>query len=269
MIDFTLQADLRQRFNPDGSLLRRHQLKLLGMLRFIDSVCRENGIPYWLSSGTLIGAMRHGGFIPWDDDVDVEMLADDLPRFREAVERSGNPDYVVQTADNDPEFLFAFGKLRDLNSLVEESNGLDSLLKYRGCYIDVFTVAPSSSRKLHRLGCKLVGTELKWRVKAPGSLRSRLLKPLLHKAVFPVLSAVSRVGAGGRMRHVMPSFFSAPRRVEELLPVSEVMFEGYRFLAPHNPDAYLRRIYGDYMRLPDPDKIQVHASFICLDTRSR
>ena len=161
MIDIEIQAGLRCRFNPDGSLLRRHQLKLLEMLKFIDKVCRSNDIPYWLSSGTLIGAMRHGGFIPWDDDVDVEMLATDFPRFQEAVERVGDPRYVVQTTANDPEFLFAFGKLRDLNSLVEESNGLDSLLKYRGCYIDVFTIAPSSSRKLHRLGCKLVGTELK------------------------------------------------------------------------------------------------------------
>lgn len=264
MIDIEIQAVLRCRFNPDGSLLRRHQLKLLGMLKFIDKVCRSNDIPYWLSSGTLIGAMRHGGFIPWDDDVDVEMLATDFPRFQEAVERVGDPRYVVQTTANDPEFLFAFGKLRDLNSLVEESNGLDSLLKYRGCYIDVFTIAPSSSRKLHRLGCKLVGTELKWRVKSPGALRNKLLRPVLQGVVFPVMRAVSRIGARGQMRHVMPSFFSAPRQMSELLPVSEVDFEGYRFLAPADPDGYLRRIYGDYMRIPDPDKIQVHASNIRL-----
>lgn len=264
MIDADVHASLRERFSPDGSLLRRHQLKLLEMLRFIDEVCRNNDIPYWLSSGTLIGAMRHGGFIPWDDDVDVEMLAADFPRFREAVERVADPRYVVQTTATDPEFLFAFGKLRDLGSLVEESNGLDSLLKYRGCYIDVFTIAPSSSRRLHRFGCKLVGTELKWRVKSPRSLRSRLLRGVLHGIVFPVMSAVSRVGAGDRMRHVIPSFFSAERRLPELLPVSEVSFEGYTFKAPADPDAYLRRIYGDYMRLPDPDKIQVHASRISL-----
>ncbi|MDE6114983.1 MAG: LicD family protein [Muribaculum sp.] len=264
MIDADVHASLRERFSPDGSLLRRHQLKLLEMLRFIDEVCRNNDIPYWLSSGTLIGAMRHGGFIPWDDDVDVEMLAADFPRFREAVERVADPRYVVQTTATDPEFLFAFGKLRDLGSLVEESNGLDALLKYRGCYIDVFTIAPSSSRRLHRLGCKLVGTELKWRVKSPRSLRSRLLRGVLHGIVFPVMSAVSRVGAGDRMRHVIPSFFSAERRLPELLPVSEVSFEGYTFKAPADPDAYLRRIYGDYMRLPDPDKIQVHASRISL-----
>lgn len=180
------------------------------------------------------------------------------------MERVGDPRYVVQTTANDPEFLFAFGKLRDLNSLVEESNGLDSLLKYRGCYIDVFTIAPSSSRKLHRLGCKLVGTELKWRVKSPGALRNMLLRPVLHGIVFPVMRAVSRIGARGQMRHVMPSFFSAPRQMSELLPVSEVDFEGYRFLAPADPDGYLRRIYGDYMRIPDPDKIQVHASNIRL-----
>lgn len=264
MIDRILQQSLRERFSPDGSVLRQHQLKLLEMLRFIDDVCRENDIPYWLSSGTLIGAVRHGGFIPWDDDVDVEMLADDFPRFQEAVRKRNNTDYVVQTSANDPEFLFAFGKLRDLNSLVEESNGLDSLLKYRGCYIDVFTIAPSSSRKLHRLGCKLVGTELKWRVKHPGGIVTRLIHSLVHGVAFPVLSAVGSIGAGDRLRHVMPSFFSAPRSKGDLFPLSEVEFEGYRFKAPRDTDAYLRRIYGDYMRLPDPDKLQVHAAKISI-----
>ncbi len=262
MIDERLQASLRARFNPDGSLLRRHQLKLLEMLGFIDEVCREAGIGYWLSSGTLIGAMRHGGFIPWDDDVDVEMLAADFPRFTEAVERRGDQRYVVQTRHNDPEFLFGFGKLRDLSSRVEEGNGLDARLKWRGCYIDVFTIAPFSSRKLHRLGCKLVGTELKMRVRHPASPFTRLLRPLLHGAVFPLLSAAGRIGAGDTARHTVPSFFSAPRSMKEILPLSRVNFEGRSFPAPHDPDGYLRRIYGDYTRLPDIDKIQVHASRI-------
>ena len=62
-----LQFSLRQRFNPDGSPLRKHQILMLGMLKKIDAVCRENNIRYWLSSGTCIGALRHGGFIPWDE----------------------------------------------------------------------------------------------------------------------------------------------------------------------------------------------------------
>lgn len=74
MIANDIQSSLRERFNPDGSDLRRYQMRLLEILLFIDSVCRKHGINYWLSSGTCLGAVRHGGFIPWDDDIDVEML---------------------------------------------------------------------------------------------------------------------------------------------------------------------------------------------------
>ena len=66
--------ELRQRYNPEGSLLRRHQLRMLEILKEIDRICQKHRIDYWLSSGTLLGAVRHGGFIPWDDDLDIEMV---------------------------------------------------------------------------------------------------------------------------------------------------------------------------------------------------
>lgn len=66
--------ELRQRYNPDGSLLRRQQMRMLHILVEVDKICQRHNIRYWLSSGTLIGAVRHGGFIPWDDDLDIEMM---------------------------------------------------------------------------------------------------------------------------------------------------------------------------------------------------
>ncbi len=254
-------------FNPEGSPLRQHQLRMLGMLEKLDDICRRHGIPYWLSSGTLIGAVRHGGFIPWDDDVDIEMLESDYQRLIGVLPKElPGQDYAVQTTASDPEFLFPFAKFRDLHSFLEESNGLDSLLRYRGCYIDIFVIAPSSSRWIHRLGCKLLGTEIKLRVRYP-RLRpiNAMLRTLLHKAVFPVMRVVTTIGAGKRLRHKIPSFFSAPRDFADIFPLSEINFEGRRFMAPGNTDAYLRKIYGDYMRLPDPDKIQVHTTRVDLN----
>ena len=75
------QDELRARFNPDGSLLRRQQLRMLDILLEVDKICKKHDIRYWLSSGTLIGAMRHDGFIPWDDDLDIEMLRSDYVRL--------------------------------------------------------------------------------------------------------------------------------------------------------------------------------------------
>lgn len=262
-------TDDYSRFNPEGSPLRMHQLRMLDMLEYIDSVCRKHGIPYWLSSGTLIGAVRHGGFIPWDDDVDIEMMDSDYRRLIGLLaEEAPAKDYAVQTTATDPEFLFPFAKFRDLHSFLEEYNGLDSLLLYRGCYIDIFTLTPSSSRLLHRLGCKLLGTEIKMRVHHP-RLRwlNALIRGVLHHAVFPAMRCVTSIKAGRRVRHKIPSFFSAPRDLSDIFPLSEVEFEGRRFMAPGNCDAYLRKIYGDYMRLPDPDQIQVHTSQVILNPK--
>lgn len=64
---------LRNRFNPDSLLLRKQQMRMLYLLTEVDRICKKHEIRYWLSSGTLIGAIRHNGFISWDDDLDIEM----------------------------------------------------------------------------------------------------------------------------------------------------------------------------------------------------
>ena len=65
---------LRKKYNPDGSLLRNQQMELLEMLKILGDICDKNDIQWWLSSGTLLGAIRHQGFVPWDDDVDIERM---------------------------------------------------------------------------------------------------------------------------------------------------------------------------------------------------
>ena len=76
---------LRERFNPEESLLRRQQMRMLEILLEVDKICKRHDIQYWLSSGTLIGAMRHDGFIPWDDDLDIEMMRSDYLRLMEVL----------------------------------------------------------------------------------------------------------------------------------------------------------------------------------------
>jgi lipopolysaccharide cholinephosphotransferase len=262
MIDKALQQSLRERFNPDGSTLRTHQLRLLEMLRFIDRVCRKYSIPYWLSSGTLIGAVRHGGFIPWDDDVDIEMLAPDVKRFIEVMEVLDSKDYAVQTSETDPAYIYPFAKLRDLHTVIDEADGLDRQWKYRGRFIDIFSMEPSSSRRVFRLGSKLVGTEAKLMTKYPDNVCVKVLHHLLQKCVYPFLRQLNRSGRCDVLRHTIPNYFPKPRHSADIFPLGEVEFEGYKFMVPGDCDAYLRRIYGDYMRVPPIDKIQIHATSI-------
>ncbi len=267
MISDNTNQQLRDRFNPDGSKLRTLQLKLLEMLEFIDTVCRQNDIPYWLSSGTLIGAMRHGGFIPWDDDVDIEMLPEDFARFQKAFSDIAQDRYLIQTRENDPGFPHAFAKLRDLNSQVNEWDGLDAFQKYKGVYIDIFILRPSCSRRIHRMSGKILGTSQRYYVHHHDSLSGRLLQSIAQKGVIPLLRTINESFPSRYLRHTIPSFFPAPRRREEIFPLSEVTFEGKNFFAPGNPHAYLTRIYGDYMQLPPLDKIQPHSTDYTLNLR--
>ncbi|MBR5957646.1 MAG: LicD family protein, partial [Salinivirgaceae bacterium] len=86
-------SELRAKYNPEGSQLRQIQNRELDILIEFDRICRKHNIDYWLDSGTLLGAVRHGGFIPWDDDIDVCVLKKDRKRLRKAMNTSLSQDY--------------------------------------------------------------------------------------------------------------------------------------------------------------------------------
>lgn len=256
------QEKLRNRFNPDGSLLRQHQLRMLEMLKYIDGVCRKHDIKYWLCSGTLIGAVRHGGFIPWDDDVDIEMLREDYKKFVKVMATELQTDYVLQTHETDKGYFAPYGKLRDLHSCIKEENSNDLHYKYQGCYIDVFIMEPSSSRFLSRVGggiwYRLLAVP---NSKLHGKLRG-IYYPvaylLVYGIIFPVLRFMSFWRHRKQYRLTFGSCFYKPRDLRDIFPLQTLSFENYAFPVPGNYDDYLKKIYGDYMQLPDLEKIKSH-----------
>lgn len=268
MIDKELQARLRAGFNPDGSLLRQHQMRMLGMLRCIDKICRENGIKYWLSSGTCLGAVRHGGFIPWDDDVDIEMLESDYSKFERIMREGVDGDIVLQTHKSDAEYFAPYGKVRDLKSVIEEGNGHDRYYKYRGVYIDVFVIEPSVSRRLARLSGGMQ-SRLQYPLSKIGSgvlrkLAANGMYLLLSKCVYPVFSLITRRGSGLKLRHIHGSGFVSPRYRNDLFPLKRIPFEEYSFPVPNDCHRYLSALYGDYMSIPEISEIHTHLSNVTL-----
>lgn len=263
MIDPIENAKLRERYNPDGSLLRRHQLKMLEMLKYVDQICKQNNIKYWLSSGTLLGAVRHGGFIPWDDDLDIEMLRRDYEKFVRVMAEEDSFQYFFQTHQTDSNYFAPYGKLRDLTSRIKEDNSNDMYYKYQGIYIDVFIMEPSSSLFIHK-SSNLLQEFLLYRMnKHIRNKRFRILYFstiyfLLHKMLFPILRCLSKCGAKGRLRHAMGSCFVKSRNLNDIFPLRQMSFEGYLCFVPNNVDAYLRNIYGNYMELPNIENVKVH-----------
>lgn len=260
MIDPILQEKLVTRYNPEGSLLRCHQLRMLEILKYIDVVCKKHNIKYWLCSGTLLGAVRHGGFIPWDDDMDIEMLREDFEKFAKVMQDEPNANYVLQTHKTDPNYFAPYGKLRDLHSHMKEDNSNDLYYKYTGCYIDIFIIDPSSSEFLCRVG-SLIWYMLLSRPNSVGKIRSiwyPIAYLLVYHMLFPCLRFMSGLGAKKQYRLALGSCFLKPRSYDDIFPLRTLLFEGIEFPVPRDYDSYLRKIYGDYIHLPNLNNLERH-----------
>ena len=261
----TENAALRQRFAPEGSMLRRQQQRMLEMMVWLDDVCRRHRIPYWLGSGTLLGAVRHGGFIPWDDDVDIEFRREDYPRLLQVLtQETAGTDYALQTHDTDPGYFFTYAKLRDRRSRLQEQTGYDRIFTYQGIYLDLFVLEPMT-KPLHWLSNRTFGIIYKV-LRNPEYNTQQLIRKTdsIYRAnmrfVFPLLRLLSRLFSPRLLTYSPGIPFESQRDPAELFPLSTVVFEGHRFSAPHNPEAYLRRMFGNWQRLPDIDKISTHTA---------
>ena len=255
--------ELRKRFNPEGSLLRRQQMRMLDILIEVDKICKKHDIRYWLSSGTLIGAMRHNGFIPWDDDLDIEMMHSDYLRLMEVLP-SELPEWLaLQNDETDPNYFFFYAKVRDRRSKMLEQNNYDRLWQEQGIYIDIFPMEKHPIW-LHKLTEKTVGHMYKiWRTSTDDAKAIRKVRRIFDfnnkilfsclRAILPLFTLHSSLFTSG-----MGIPFHNRRYLDEIFPITTHVFEGYEFPVPHDADAHLRHLYGDYMQLPDLNKIAIH-----------
>ncbi len=257
------ERNLRARFNPDGSLLRRQQMRMLDILLEVDRICRKHNITYWLSSGTLIGAVRHKGFIPWDDDLDIEMLLPDYERLMKILPQELPDTMALQTQDTDPNYFFFYAKVRDRRSRLDENTGYDRTWKEKGIYIDIF---PFYKQPLwiHLLSEKTIGHAYKiLRTEGDKSMwKVRALTRFNRRIIHPVLRLLCRLWPSARETYGLGIPYHDPRHMEDTLPLTETEFEGHMMPVPKDCHKALTLKYGDYMKLPDTDRLQLHVSRI-------
>ncbi len=256
MIDHNLQQQLREKYNPDGSELREHQLKCKEILDIVDKICRDNDITYWLGSGTLLGAVRHGGFIPWDDDVDIEILHEDRKRFIRACESDLPEGFVLQYHGTDPYHFSQIIKIRSVEGDIREKIEIsgteyDKVSGYNGYFIDVFTEEPST-RGLVRLSNMYLGFLLYAQYRLKFGLSLLTLIYYAGIVLFSFMRLLSRLNPWARRYfHSYGSIFQSSRMKDDILPTTEISFEGSVYKAPHSPHGYLTGMYGEYMDLPE------------------
>jgi len=259
------QDELRARFNPDGSLLRRQQLRMLDILLEVDRICRRHEISYWLSSGTLIGAMRHNGFIPWDDDLDIELLRTDYLRLMKILPHELPEWLALQNDQTDENYFFFYAKVRDRRSRMSEQNDYDRLWKEKGIYIDIIPVEQHPIW-LHRFTELTVGHMYKvWRTSTDDKKSIRKVRRIFKfnkDCIFPCLRGILSIftSESSVITSCMGIPFHKPRYIKEIFPLVTHQFEGYDLPVPHNADVHLRRLYGDYMQLPDLEALAPHVA---------
>ena len=261
MISQALHDSLRAKYSPDGSPLRRQQERMLELLCEIDRICKKHVIRYWLSSGTLIGAVRHGGFIPWDDDLDIEMMREDYDRLMDILPTELPSTMALQNHRTDHTYFFFYAKVRDRRSLLSEGNNYDRMWKEQGIYIDIFPLEyqPIS---IHKISEKTAGHMYKiWRTCTDDNLGIRKVMRLFHfnrRFVFPLLRLLCSISGTDVITSGMGIPYHNPRFAKDIFPLATLKFEGREFPVPHNYDHMLRLMYGDYMQLPSEERITTH-----------
>lgn len=239
------------------------------ILDVVSRICEENGIRYSLTYGTLLGAVRHGGFIPWDDDIDIAMPREDYDKFMDLWPHVAPSGYILDRCDLDPENRNVFSKVRKDHTTFLQSDYERSTHYHKGIFIDVF---PADRVPKNKLSQKLQYFDFAMMLlfnrghtsgtRGAVGFAERLLLKVVPKSKY--LSFSRTFGNRGRrwnadktLRYVFPVTILDCKRFypEDLFDhLRKILFQGKEYSSYYDPHCFLSIRYGDYMKLPPEEE---------------
>ena len=267
-------------YSPDD-LAKVHELEL-AILEAIDHICRAEGIDYVIDSGTCLGAVRHGGFIPWDDDIDIAMPEDDYYMFLHVAKELLPKNMSLHTALDTQGFAPLWAKV-----WLDGTTFMDSHCVEAGCpqglFVDVFPFfrldRDEKKARLQRKRCRTLQQKsyFHWYSNPAEGLSVPFPHvvgagcALIHHTVARFWSPSALYKSFYEAAHsddpgelwfsaAYPNVGALPDDI--LFPTSDITFESLTVRGPADPDAYLKLEYGDYMTLPPEEKRHTHAPSI-------
>ena len=249
------------KYNPEGSALRRDQLELLRMLAVVADICKENNIQWWLSSGTLLGAARHKGFIPWDDDMDIVLLKKDYKRLEKILCKYDSEEFVFHCARTDVDYVNRFGKFRKRQGEIQSASHRYSYYKWKGIGFDIFSIENTNyisafiAEKVYKVTQRItLYIDINW-IRKP---LIRIIEFLNWGLLCPVLRLMGRLFNPNEEYHYTlgTGWSNHTFYLKYTFPLTTSEFEGVRFPVPNDMDAYLSNVYGDWRTPPTEDQIK-------------
>lgn len=253
----------------ENELLRKMQLKKLDSLHEIERICEKHNLRFFLDYGTLLGAIRHGGYIPWDDDIDLCMPVRDYEKFLEIAKEELDSKYFMQTEKTDPPYDLPFVKIR-MNGTTDLYIPWKNKKIHQGLCLDIFTVFPLANNKLLRWiqykAAMVYKLSYSGRVFDSSKTLYALQKFILiapkfwRWVTYPLFAKYSEEKAT-HYSHLIEEPKGYIKK-EGLFPVTTMKFEDKEYPVPNDYDAFMRSLYGDYMTPPPETDRTGHEGYI-------